>query len=901
MMSSDAAAAAAIPPFNLCVPTRPEAVYSYIDEEGESTGWLPHPDLPAGIRGRLVAAVDALPREWLMAPKDGEIFDSVQSGQNRVLGYSLAAGFQSVGGQGSSAVRKNIWCIHHGNLTRNDRKLSERVERDSESPKTIISTRKREDTGKWGKKCLWRCYLVPCQVFQEDGDSVQHWILRYGKTQGTALPTNTHSHELTADSLVYPRHRNAQPHHQAALPQAGAMRAAQLSFRQAERVLWGQQLKIDRKTYYNIARQQAMPMTQDGLMSLIAVLEQDNWTYRSFWEYIRTPTSAVAGEVTARVLKAVFFTNDALIKLARKFTPDWMIQVDGTFNTNRIRMPLIDCLGVTNCGKSFLFAFCFVTSESSDNWGFALDCLASTVFEGLPLPRVVIADQGLGLRSCFSDIWPHCQLQFCEWHAAENVRRRLAAQRYKKDEREVIMDLVWSYIWSATEQELEVKRTAMKAAMRLADQEYIDKHWVPKERQVIRVYTSKYANLNCFSSQREEGQHPVVKTVLNSQLRLDEAVRRLAIEMNLAVERLYEFEQVDKVRNRRVLEANVWYRIRDNVASWPLITCEKQWNILSQMKLSNQPLDECICTINQRFGLPCYHDLEYAWDESIPLPLTMIHSRWWYAADIDFRSSWKPTYADSHQLATVANLDRPRHEIVLSTNQLLEFRETLTTEQQQLLDRDYAASNARVLQNAQAQQYWATAVPSILPAPLQSTWNRHANSHDKANKRMLTGAEAATRDANKAEEQAEAEVRAIAARAAEAVAIDEAIWAEDKATQAAQASSDSDSDVAEVLFTTPISPPRQASMLPPARPLTPVVEASRKRTLTLVDRTPEKPRAPPTIPEVHTEPAKAQEEVASTAPARLDGRPRREGKNREYNRAMAIERGPGRGRRGGKT
>jgi hypothetical protein len=78
-----------------------------------------------------------------------------------------------------------------------------------------------------------------------------------------------------------------------------------------------------------------------------------------------------------------------------------MIQVDGTFNTNKIRMPLIDCLGINNTGKSFIFAFCFVTSESSENWGFVLECLEQTVFDGLPLPRVVIADQGLGLRSVF--------------------------------------------------------------------------------------------------------------------------------------------------------------------------------------------------------------------------------------------------------------------------------------------------------------------------------------------------------------------------------------------------------------------------------------------------------------------------------------------------------------------
>lgn len=51
--------------------------------------------------------------------------------------------------------------------------------------------------------------------------------------------------------------------------------------------------------------------------------------------------------------------------------------------------------------------------------------------------------------------------------------------------------------------------------------------------------------------------HPMVKTVLNHQLRLDDAVMRLATEMKLAAERLQELEQRDKAHNRRLLEANV--------------------------------------------------------------------------------------------------------------------------------------------------------------------------------------------------------------------------------------------------------------------------------------------------------------------------------------------------------
>jgi hypothetical protein len=255
-----------------------------------------------------------------------------------------------------------------------------------------------------------------------------------------------------------------------------------------------------------------------------------------------------------------------------------MIQVDGTFNTNKIRMPLIDCLGMNNTGKSFIFAFCFVTSESSENWGFVLECLEQTVFNGLPLPRVVIADQGLGLRTVFQRVWTHCLLQFCEWHAAMNVKKRLAIKRYKKEEREAIMKLVWAYIWSASEQELEMNRAVMMNAMKPSERAYIQAHWQPKERQIIRCYTSLMPNLNCFTTQREEGQHPMVKTVLNHQLRLDEAVQRLSGEMTLAVERLQEAEHHDQARNRRVLEANSWYLIREVVASWPLLIIEKEWS-----------------------------------------------------------------------------------------------------------------------------------------------------------------------------------------------------------------------------------------------------------------------------------------------------------------------------------
>jgi hypothetical protein len=245
---------------------------------------------------------------------------------------------------------------------------------------------------------------------------------------------------------------------------------------------------------------------------------------------------------------------------------------------------------------------------------------------------------------------------------------------------------------------------------------------------------------------------------------------------------------------------------------------------------------------------------------------------------------------------------RPQHEIVDTTNRLLQWRETLTSEQQQRLDADHARATAQVLQHAQNQQYWATAVPSVLPVLIQSTWDRHVKSHDKVMKRMMTGTEAAVQDAD----QHEAAIKKTEAEAeAEAEAkIDNDLLA-GLASDKDEDDNSNHSEVREVIFSTLISPPRATGiMLLPPRPTTP--EVGRKRSFTLVHRTPEEPRAAPAAVTRETSPVPLtpQELVEiplSTAPARLDGRERREGKNKRYTEAITIERGQGRGaRRGGR-
>jgi hypothetical protein len=151
----------------------------------------------------------------------------------------------------------------------------------------IISSRKREDTQVWGKDCKWRCYLTPFVEVDAEGGEVGRYVLRYGRSLLDGLRTDHHKHTFQENSLIFPRHRAAQPNFQNAIPQATAMRTSYLPYRQAERILHGQNLRIDRITYYNLARQQAMEITTDGLLALVTVLERDGWVYRTYWEFVR--------------------------------------------------------------------------------------------------------------------------------------------------------------------------------------------------------------------------------------------------------------------------------------------------------------------------------------------------------------------------------------------------------------------------------------------------------------------------------------------------------------------------------------------------------------------------------------------------------------------------------------
>jgi hypothetical protein len=71
-----------------------------------------------------------------------------------------------------------------------------------------------------------------------------------------------------------------------------------------------------------------------------------------------------------KVMQDLFFISLDQVYLARRFVSGFMYETDATFNTNKLRLPLSIMVGITNTGKTFLMAMCYITSESCESFEF---------------------------------------------------------------------------------------------------------------------------------------------------------------------------------------------------------------------------------------------------------------------------------------------------------------------------------------------------------------------------------------------------------------------------------------------------------------------------------------------------------------------------------------------------
>jgi len=341
-------------------------------------------------------------------------------------------------------------CVHHGKQTKNSRKIAE-------------DARVRVETKTQSKGCQFELYISQQK--------------RLGGQWGIGSTCLHHNHAPNPDPFQYIQHRGKRPRYSDALA-AATTHSGVISYTASAAILRKDGLELDRKQYNNL-RQQASSgrelTRQAELELLLGDLEQEGFHPRVRAEYILDEQ----GLPTQRVIRDLFWMSPKQIKLARRFVSGFMYETDATFNTNCLKLPLSVMVGIDNTGKTFLIANCYITSESAASFKWILEQLTDLAFYDCPEPTLIYGDFSKGLGAAVAakatsdlagtaptdKVLPQepssifeatevivgeatsnpspMKLQLCEWHAVKAIKRRLVVVgRYKKDQREKIIDLI---------------------------------------------------------------------------------------------------------------------------------------------------------------------------------------------------------------------------------------------------------------------------------------------------------------------------------------------------------------------------------------------------------------------------------------------------------------------------
>lgn len=830
--------------------------------------WRAASDCPESLRFTLEKVVNAYPPEWLQTPTTGEIFKDMDEAYSRLIAYSLSQGFDVVKSHSTQKPQPvtTFSCVHHGTETKNWRKLPERVERDEKGE--VVSKRKIDLTVVSQTGCPWAC-RVSYKNIGKRGSGERAFILTVKDI------SHGDTHPLASNPFVYQRHRERLPEYQAIKAQARAHRVAVMPYSLSRRVLDAVDstgLSLTRKEYYQITKSSTLNLKDDKTIDgLLYALNDAEFKYRCRV----TDSYDESGQIISRKLIQIWFTHEKLIEASTQFIAGSICIVDATFNTNDKRMPIIVAVGMLSNGKTFPVAFSYCPTEDHESYAFFWESLKIYWPAGTAPPAVVMSDQAGAILSSLQEQFPGVIHQICEWHAVEAMCAKFRQfhtnaeiQSSMDADGQVIAglkDLAYQYIRSTTQEDLEFNRQALVDKLKREGKDYIEGIWRHKEDRVVRYYTSLNFNLGCYSSQRVESYHVVLKQMMNRQLSLEESARTLVRTVVKVVDDMKAEKDNELKKFSRLAQVNIFRDLRMNIPNYALTKVAIEYDNLCRLAPQYPPeMGDCECEILLRWGLPCIHYLYHYYLTGRAIPRSLCHPRWWIEGGPVQVSAWAPftEYVPSPYIARQPLFTTAEREV-------LELREQLNPENRHQFDRQRARRQEMVdkqMLTIGAAHLERQAISIDGPdAQVRRRWAK-AKTHGRANARGLTANELAERG-----QRQQAREQANVARIAEYDFRQQLINA---------AALDSQMSTISVA-------PR-----PQERPSTPTSSSQSSLTLALPIRaspaTPERPRPRRTpTPEASPLPASTRDPPSSTAPPILGREKRKRGHTRRYQESRA--------------
>ncbi|XP_074301319.1 protein FAR1-RELATED SEQUENCE 5-like [Silene latifolia] len=207
-------------------------------------------------------------------------------------------------------------------------------------------------------------------------------------------------------------------------------------------------------------------------------------------------------------LTHVFMAHPEAVKMFRSYY--YVVQIDSTYKTNEYRLPLVEMVGVTPVGKSFVIAYALVTHESEEKYLWVLRKLKALLNDAVQ-PNAIVTDCEGGLLNAIPIVFPDSSHLLCLWHIYSNVETK-ALDITKQDNwaKHVTFNLFTTVVEAETEDKFNVAwgKLAREWAGVAA---YIERQWFPHLEKWAKYRTNKITHFGNTSTSRVESAHANLK------------------------------------------------------------------------------------------------------------------------------------------------------------------------------------------------------------------------------------------------------------------------------------------------------------------------------------------------------------------------------------------------------
>ncbi|KAK1262170.1 hypothetical protein QJS04_geneDACA021835 [Acorus gramineus] len=328
----------------------------------------------------------------------------------------------------------------------------------------------------------------------------------------------------------------------------------------------------------------------------------------------------------AEVVSEIFFAHPKSIQLVHAFPLVFMM--DCTYKTNQYRMPLLEIVGVTSTGKTFVAALVYLRAEKEDNYAWAMECFKS-LFDGIPFPKVIITDHELGLMKAVSMVFPSTVCLLCRVHIAKNVLKNCRKAFSDLETWDKFNGAWFGVMRALTEEEFCRKLQLLEDEFRAFPNElsYLHKTWVVKHRErFVSAWIDKHLHLGNTSTNRVEGHHAKLKRQLQTSIgnfvSSWQTIHNL-LELQISDIRASFEESLTRIPHR--YRGFLYRELVGVVSIYALQKIQTESYVADGIGPDSSLCNHVLYTT---CGLPCAHMIEEYKREGCAIPVAAIHPFW---------------------------------------------------------------------------------------------------------------------------------------------------------------------------------------------------------------------------------------------------------------------------------